>query len=351
MELGSLKGDSFTVSNSDAKTLKWDIFEVLQCADATHAIASGVLTLATVTAEGNCRSSVQTSSTISGDFDLRVKIDIITDTGVTSHFLDIFNAKNNRCSSTADGVFFLNQDGILQTHKCVNGGTTQVGTNTAFATDPFWFRVVRLTNTYTTYYSMDGSAWTQDETFTDAGVAGAMYIHLEEAAAVSGTAVSNYDDFHLASGTVDAGGYRTSGSWTSPSLSFGGSQRIQRMTLDYSGASATGYVDSISVTDAAGTALFTDSLDLTSGTTRTYDIPDLGPSVVGDTRFRVVLAGDGSATPVLEAITVEWGPRGGTTPTVDAPDALAVILLFLVPAPLIALWVLIEKRRRIRRFG
>jgi len=320
LELSSLKGDSFTLADTDADTFKWNLFtEGTSCSVRTNAIASGVLDSRVVNsgAGGDCRGGVVSSGSVSGDWDARLKVDKTADIGTTSIWeLSLFNVANSFCRGvTEDGLHYRDIDGNLQAYTCVNSAYAQIGTNTATPSDPVWLRITRATNTFTFYYSTDGSAWTQDEQTTNANIPNPMYIYATVYAdgPLNDETRADFDDYNLAAGTVSAGGFRISGDWISPSFTVPAAQRLSQIELTHSGLSATAYIDLIEVRDSGGAILESFGTDITSGTST---VLTLTGNFDGVLTGRVYLAGNNAGTPTLEAVALTYGadpadPGGG----------------------------------------
>jgi len=311
LELGSLKGDSFTTADADADTAKWDLVSGLStgCGVVSRTIAAGVMSISVQSGAVGCRRGVRTAVTVSGDWDIRIKIDTVLATGGTNLLeLSVLNEALVYCTDgpSVDGLLYQ-ATLTLVTHAldaftCVNGGFPAVGSQTGPLTDPRWLRLTRATNTFTWYHSSDGSAWTQDEQTTNANIANPVYIILTvfSASLVDGTTSVMLDDHHLATGSVSAGGYRTIGDWTSLSQVSAETETVVNVNLAYSGSTANGYIDFVAIYDGATQIAF-DGTNVIGGTSIDYtfsiDLPALWT-------FRIGLAGDGSATPNIQSIAI-----------------------------------------------
>jgi len=344
-ELGSLKGDSFTTVDADAETAKWDLVSGVSvgCGTVTRTIAAGVLSISVQSGAVGCRRGVRSAVTVTGDWDIRIKVDTTTSSGATNLFeLSILNQALVYCTDggTVDGLLY--QDTLSATHAldaftCVNGAFAAVGAQTGGLADPRWLRFTRATNTFTWYYSADGSAWTQDEQTTNANIGNPVYVLLNifSASALDGTTAADLDDYHLATGTVSAGGYRTIGNWTSIAQSSSGIQA--EITLTYSGASAQGYIDFVALYDGATRFAFDDTDVIAGGPTVSYIFVVTVPT--GWT-VRVGLAGDGSATTNIAQVEVAVTPGSVAAPlsgtnaliaqTIPLFYAIAIILIAVV---------------------
>jgi hypothetical protein len=301
--LASGKGDTFSESDSDANTTRWNGFSrsALRC--AIDDITGGVLRTL-ITNGGSSECGVSSTFPISGNWDVRVKADTIAAGSNWQRDLCVYSIPGE-CSNTA-GALLATQHGFFYRDLTpnvfsafnVSGGTvTQVGTNTAHTADPIWLRIARSSNTFTFYYSDDGSAWTQDEQFVRGDAPSTYYVSIVSVVNGVTDGQVDFDDYTLAAGTVDAPGYRASGSWTSPVFQAG---KLEGITLAHSGLSGTAYIDAVEVLDA-GAVVETFPTDITSGTSTS-----LTPAIAlrETPQIRVTLAGNGAGTPVLESIEV-----------------------------------------------
>lgn len=297
-ELGSLKGDSFNTASADANTAKWTPYSVGVCSSETRNIASGVLNL-DAESVASCERGVGADAGITGDWDIRLKVDKTQDVGtINQWFFGSFNVANERCTTpTADGTLYVIVDGNLGAYKCVNSVFLQAGTNTAVPSDPVWLRMTRATNTYTWFYSTDGALWTQDEQDTDALIVNPGFPLIGIYADTPGEPTgADFDNFHAASGTVGAGGFRMSGIWTSASQSNPSPALIESATVTYTGASASNFITSFAVLDGVGATLFFDDANIVAGTSFTYTIPSVAPGANWKVRLNLTSGGAGTTT-------------------------------------------------------
>jgi len=312
-ELDSLKGDSFCLDDADANTFKWDLSTNVGCGGApviTRVIAAGVLTIAVASDIGACRTGVRSASLISGNWDLRVFQDRGSVVGADFQKvweIAMFNEPVTDCgeSGTVDGVhYFIPRSALigaaqLSARTCLNGAETVVGSNTDEPGDPQYYRMTRSGDTFSWMYSPDGLAWVTDETSVTVGLGTAWYATIIVFANGNLITMSaNYDDYHQAAGTLSASGYRASGSWTSATQSSDGTEA--EVTVTYSGATATAYIDYVAIYDGI-TEIAVDNTNIVGGTTITYtfvvDIP-AGWTV------RIGLAGNGAGTATVESVSV-----------------------------------------------
>jgi len=308
-ELGSLKGDAFNTPSIDADTAKWDVLTQGTIIVNQDEIAAGVRSIDISGSLGQAFRGARTETTFSGDFDVRIKVDEGANSDGANRwlYLNVFNAAVIECTDTVtvDGLlYFISYATIgkpLALYECVDGGYgAQVGSNTNVPSDPVWLRLMRVTNTFTAYYSTDGIVWTLDETTTNANIGGNFYFQV--ACSINGVSTCDldFDDYHLATGTLSSTGYRTIGNWTSASQTDPAPERITSAIVNYSGASVTNYITSFTILDALGATLFFDGTDLTGGTTQTYTVPNVTPGL--NWKVRLNLTGDGTGTPTITNI-------------------------------------------------
>lgn len=294
-ELSSMKGDSFTLADADGDTFKWDFAGLGGCTGGTptRSISGGVYNMLS----SGGQAGVVSGHAVSGVVDVRLKIDHISSTGGGKDFWLLNEPRCNQGSATVDGVLYdaVTTSNIWGAFTMTNGVLTQCGTNTDVGVDPVYLRFTFNTPTWTFYYSSDGSAWTQDEQCTNA-VTGPWYTVFS----LSAGADFDLDDYHLASGTVDAGGFRTTGDWRSATQTYAGAA-VVTVDITYSGASATGFIDDVAIVSSADVVLWNDGTDQTSGTSASYTV---SPAVTQDWKVRVTLGGSNAATATLESIVV-----------------------------------------------
>lgn len=309
LELASLKGDSFGLDDADADTWKWNVFAAQNAETSTRNIASGVLNLGIErTAPDWGRLGVVSSSTYSGNVDGRVSVDFVAVAGANSYGRLQFLNENVQFyfdSGTTDGaVYHHNGAGTVFAYTILNGGLTACGVSTVVANDPLWLRITRAGNDWTFYYSTDGAVWTLDDGPCTRAVVGGLYagVHIADVADDGVQTQIAFDDLHIAAGTVDAGGTRTTGTWTSPAV-LTGDEVASTVSLTYT-ATATAYIDQVDLL-AAGVIVETWSGDITSGTAITLTSA-ARPS--GSITVLVTLAGNNAGTPTLEAVSLDTGP-------------------------------------------
>ncbi len=312
LELTNLKGDSFTLADADADTFKWDT-DPADCTVAggtqTREITSGSLTLRINTPpDGNARLGVVTSSTSSGAVDIRMSFDGI----VAPTVVHLFAQNERACylTATSDGIVYEISGGPdasydVRAFTFVNNVATICGAVTALTIDPVWLRVTRSGDAWTFYYSSDGSSFTTDEG-PCTQVAGAVYA----AARIAGNGfVDNniaVDNFYVAAGTIDAGGFRTTGTWTSATQTFAG-EVVAQIDLTFSGATSSNYIDQVAVLDGSGVAIFIDDTNIVSETTATI-VVGFSQLLVTNWAIRITLAGANAGTVNVASIDVTISP-------------------------------------------
>src|SRR3990172_3622830 len=308
LELASVRGDSFTLSDPDADTFKWDIGLACTVRGPTtivREISNGVLRLGAQKATGSSRVGVVMSSAISGDLDARVKVvEVATDPSAQFELL-VFNEK--RCYSgippqTADGAFYTWDEGpvdgnfLLKAVMVTDNKETNCGTATTVSLAPVHLRITRSGSTWTWWYSGNGVAWTQDKQCTNP-VSGDLYAALIVKDSKGGiTTTFHADDFHVAGGAPVPGGYRAAGAWISP-------------TFDV----PSGYaLDRIEVGGAFDPAHALDRTELRRGGAGPGGVGDDNGLVLvpadticgGNLNVRLYLKGSGAATPAVTQVDV-----------------------------------------------
>lgn len=297
--LASLGGDEFCVADTDANTWAWNTCTA--GGSSTGAIASGTLTL-TIPATTGQSIAFRSDSTISGDVDTYIKID---DSGTnptnSAQWNSLLNENVCRYSDTGtvDGVLYdaFRNNGAtsfdLYAFTVTDGGVTACGSATTLTADPIWLRMTRVTNTWTFYYSDDGSSWTQDESCSHT-VTGGLYVNNyfdDNADAGAGSTV--YDNWYAVA-TVP---WRTTGTWLSQM--FDAATGVATITLVHSGLSADLYIDEVALWQS-GNPIQTWATNIITGTTTILTVT--APETGTDFQVIITLAGDGTGTPVVESV-------------------------------------------------
>ena len=243
VSIDSISGDAFCIDDSDGVTWKW--IQGTSSADAApdQCVVSVDTGKAKIfrdyTGGGSIRSCFFIgTSTFSGDFDVRIVWEYVN-TAVNG------NPRPTLCVWDTQSVFTnwgLNCDnanqyegmyyqytrtlGFLAYLHPPGGPSFQVGgTTTVTACDTIgvecWFRITRIGTTYSWYYSIEGNGWVLDETTTDATFVNSLYPWF---GTVTNTQLDDgeiwFDNFTVDS-TIDAGGFRLSGTWESQAFSVG----------------------------------------------------------------------------------------------------------------------------------
>jgi len=329
--------DTFTTNSTDASSYKLENARTGD-GDGTflrrfvngvfNASASGFSGAGT----GRLGSTLRSNYGITGAIDARAKF-AITDTedvsGSLFSAMCLFN-QPDECDSVSgsyyaatSGVYYIrtNTD-TLEAASVINGTPALIGSGSSVTCEPCWLRITRSGTTFTFYYSTNGIDWTQDEQTTIAALIYATwYIHMslfsngiEE---FGETWAMTVDDFQLSTGSLDSDGYRKTGKWDTPLVTFN-DEVVKTVTINYTGATAGRFIDQIAVIDnTTGNVLVSEDANWTSGTIATFTIMDNDLfSLHGkDWRIRVSLIGDGSGSVVITDVTVN---------TVRSPIAKAI---------------------------
>ena len=294
-EIASEKGDSFSFDDRDAYTMRWFPLWLSVGGGACDVnIDNGYLTLDSQTAGSSC--SVASTHSYSGDLDARIRMTRIS--GTPGKFM-VFNerVRDYGATGTNDGlVFQANVNGAnldLATYKITNGAfavCTGSGSVTGYDT---YLRItfVGATSTWTSYKGSTLSGpWTQVSQCVNA-ITGPWYTVLNGV----GLTKFRYDDYSLPSGTVT---HRTSGAWTSPTISVSGA--VKQVTWTATGTSPN-CVDKVEILQGGAMRETYDP----SGCAASPWIPN--QNIDGQVSVKITLAGSGTATPVLEEVSLEYG--------------------------------------------
>ena len=324
LRLGTVYTDTFATAVTGADSWKWNSFSRRTITDVAAVcnpldIASGLIQN-TITYDAGMECGVSSAFSVSGDFDVRIKADVITAGSNYQRNLCIYD-RGSVCSTTA-GVLPTDTDGLFYRYLTassiaafnVSGGVlTQVGTTTTATVDPVWLRITRIVTTFTFFYSSDGSVWTQDEQLTRGDAPSVFYVTFAQVINGVTDGRTDFDDFSL-SGTVNSpGGYRTSGSWTSPAIAADWDEAVTSITLQHSNLTADTPIDKIEVLRDFQ-VIETYDTNLTSGSETTLSFNAAGG---GYMQVRVTLAGNGSASPTLESVQMTIGARDVTAELVE----------------------------------
>ncbi len=207
-----------------------------------------------------------------------------------------------------------NQTPMLQAYT-LSSTYTQVGSDTIAPSNPVWLRITRSDNTFTFYYSTDGSSWTQDEQTTNSSIPNKLYtlftIRCCGSSSFPNTSVK-LSNFSLSS-NIGNGGYAKEGTWTSPNLSSSfNAYKIGNILVTCANASARAYIDKIEILNS-GSVVETFNTDITSCSTTSFSA---STTVTGGNRqIRITLKGDSSASPSITGVTVNFASETTTTTT------------------------------------
>ena len=242
VSLDSISGDAFCLYDADGTTWKWlqrtSSFDAAPDTCEVSIDDGSAKIFRNYTGGGSTRSCFFVgTSTFSGDFDVRVSW--------TYQIIQGSNPRPQLCVWDTQEVYInwgLNCDnapsyeglwyqyirtvGFFAHIHPSGGSSSQVGSSTAVSFcetvgNECWMRLTRVGDTYSWYYAFGGGGWVLDETITDSSFTNPLY-------AWFGTAVNTqispaevwFDDFTVDS-TIDAGGFRLSGTWESQAFSVG----------------------------------------------------------------------------------------------------------------------------------
>jgi hypothetical protein len=297
---------------------------------------------------------------IEGDADVRIKFEETdSGSGTIVYGLCLWN-QSESCDSV--GVFggwygdtlTFGSTGVLYRHifgasggieafRMVNGGGLIDQGSTAVTCNPCWMRITRSGGTtFNVSYSLNGVSYVQTDSVSMPELDGIepLYAALSAScnACTSGNWTISMDDWHMASGNI-RNGWRARGAWLSPMIAWAGFGEVARnITLTFSDASVTRYVDSVDIVSSSGAILYENTTDITSGSTVFYDLGTsyaLQAALSGhDFHVRVSLAGDTFGTMIVSSVTL-WTERSEALQFVD--DAVDIMWLILFAMILIAI--------------
>ena len=337
MELASGKGDAFALADSDSYTTRWHIGRYRSGTDGKTEITdiattqAGALYLSTTTGSGGTDAfGVISEFTFTGDFDVQETGERIAADSSVYLYMAIWNEDvlSYSTSGTVDGVMYeqfwqsgSGGDRRFTAYKVTNGAPTSVGAMTQFTGANSFDRNMRITrvgSTITWYYNATGSSsWTQDET-TSFSFSGSSHVSMWVTANPTRNVRWRILTVALPTVTLDAGGYRTSGSWTSPPIAADWDEAVTSITLQHSNLTADTPIDKIEVLRDFQ-VIETYDTNLTSGSETILSFNAAGG---GYMQVRVTLAGNGSASPTLESVQMTIGAR-------DVTSELLELLLWL----------------------
>lgn len=334
-QLGSRLGDSFPLNDTDANDWKWDA-SLYGGTSNEQDITGGIMILNVTGSTANPVMSESSTSTYSGDLDIRIKItyrykSIANPTNSWSGFVSLVNVKpssvQGACGmgggpATQSGLLYRYLETgngatkIVVAYTCTSNVLTQIGSTTTYSPDPRWLRITRTGTQVNYWYSSNGTAWTVDHTTTFA-TNEALYIQfgLAMTAAAADKASASFDDMNMASGTVALGGFKTSGIWTSPVYGIGRNYSVERIAISVEGLTSDYYISSVTLSQN-GTVKWSWLQNLVSGTlivlnvtaTVSYNV-SLGITLKG--------LGQGSATVTAIGLALSTAPASTVVTTTD----------------------------------
>jgi hypothetical protein len=316
LELASSRGDGFTLDDADADTFKWDI--PASCVERSPTtivrhITGGEMFIGSNKAGGSSRVGAVQSTPVAGDLDVRLQVREVSTQSASEFTFSLLNER--RCywknsPVTVDGVQYQWTEGPLDAAFSLRAiliqdtRETVCGTVSVASSSPTFLRIARTGSTWTWYHSADGSAWTQDEQCTFA-VLGPLYPSVMEKDERSGAAtVFAVDNVVVVAGLVAAGGFRTSGDWTSPVFDIPSGQAIDHIHVVGS-FDATFALDRSEIRKG-GSIVEAFETDNTVLITPTHRICGSGISV------RIYLRGNGAGTPVVSDVLFSFATAGFT---------------------------------------
>ena len=227
LELASLKGDAFGTPDADADTWKWDVPATCTIRSPTtiiRTITGGTIQLGSNRSSGSTRVGVVASAGLMGDVDVVVKVTELEVQDDSRFSFQLLNEKRCYYSSnprTADGIEFeidysaVSKDYMLRPYTVANGTEVQCSSGPRVAATTMYLRLTRSGTAWAFSYSLDGTAWTRAAACSPAA-SGPMYASLFVKDPKAGkTTTYALDDYRAIAGSVAAGGFRTSGDWTS----------------------------------------------------------------------------------------------------------------------------------------
>jgi len=243
VSIDSISGDAFCIDDSDGVTWKW--IQGTSSADAAPDLCEVTVDNGSAkifrdyTGGGSIRSCFFIGTgTFSGDFDLRIEW-VYNLTAVNGNPRPILCAWDTQVVFTNwglncdnanqyEGIWYqyIRTSGFSAWLHPPGGPSFQVGgLTTVTACDTIgtacWFRITRVGNVYTWYYSVEGNGWILDETTTDSSFVNPLYAWF---GTFTNTQLDDgeiwFDNFTVDS-TIDAGGFRLSGTWESQPFSVG----------------------------------------------------------------------------------------------------------------------------------
>ena len=317
IELDSLEGNEYCIADADGDTSLWNLVNNGNCETLPISVAGGVLNEDVETLAGGCVAGVISAVTLSGDFDIEIQVNRVTMTNINDMVrVSLLNEVQSFCGdgATEDGVFYdFRRDGAANLRAlaatCTNGVQAFIGAESAGLTDPQWMRITRVsaTNTITWFFGTDGIAWTQDETtvFATTGTLFLIIALVDIGDDATPTAV-DFDNYILNAGAVSAGGYVTTGTWTTTTIAIPVGEMLNRVAWTDANEAAGVCVDQVEIL-VLGVVVET-----FAGCPTSPVVPTV--TIVGSATVRFTLISAGASTPNLQDVEVrsDVAPPGGT---------------------------------------
>lgn len=337
LSLNSPSGDGFCVDDSDAETLYWTHCNAVGSGVAE--ITNGALRLSLIGPSTGDRHVVRSLNSWGANIDMRISQSLTIPQIPADSWFQILNEPTclYNGSGSVDGALYqtlgqgVRGSYTLTAFTIQNGGVATVcGSALTFSQSPVWKRVtfIASTNTWSFYYSFDGSAWTFHVSCVLA-VTGPFYASFEQGD--NGNPLSiidDFDDWYAASNVIAGSGltntsseYRTTGVWYSEPFTIVSGQRLARVALTHSGLSVDSIIDQVDF-EIDGSVIETFPGDINTGSI-TYLYSD--SNRIGEARIGIRLSGNGSLTPYILSVEIILTEGGN----VLDEGTLAVLLLIV----------------------
>lgn len=316
-------GDTFSQANPTANSAKWKNIMTGDGAGSPFFRFDG--SVFAVSYNGSAGSGRKGDSligtfAIQGNFDVRIKFNVpdTVETGSLSEALCMLSDPNacdptsGPLSQSAVGVmyrYFTSPINLFRAYNVSVANVFQVGSDTSAVCDPCWLRLARSGNTVTFYWSLNGSSWTTDETYTFSPAPSTWYVSFgpDGNLVTSGSWRMNTDDYYLAAGTLSQGGYGRSGSWKSNLQTYTGDRSIvTSVHLDYSASGGNWTIGPISVLNATGAVLYQDAAVIANGSSVDIPVPMTDENILAlrsNWTIKIPMTGTGNAGVSVLSVT------------------------------------------------
>lgn len=361
-ELANSKGDSL-VWNTSKENYFWNFLETGDSnTPCVTNISNGKYSITyTGSTTGRRACTLRSSFGLTGDVDVRIKYNITelahNVTQTWNPFLCLYTqegfcASASHLPSIGDNGMMLrgryqnNSIALFDIWDVNNGTLSQVGPETDILCNPCYIRLTRIGTTFTSYYSSNnGVSWVILASESRPTLIGKLFIHFGPQAndVKVGSVSMFFSNLNIASGTVDSYGWRDSGVWASPLVTYSSNfETISSINLVYSGASSSRYISSVSILDASNKVITQNLTHIISGSSLTVFMP-LDDTIVyflrNNFRVQILLIGDGGGSVVVNSVSI-----GVSHYTSELDRAVNVFyVLFFVAATvafiIFALWV------------